>query len=1011
MCFRLLRAGLLLLLLSLPGLQPLAMGQPTDPEAAPAAAEADVKTGPPISELLLQLSTEDDDDARAALLARLARTREPDLVPVLEAYRLRALYRWQDQIVMTRDVEGSDEVRLVEPLTGELLGEAGEPVQVAEDQLTQLRPDRGDRKAASDAITLLSLYVRNVDDRLAAVKKVGDRRETPALATLDDIAQTDPVARVRRMARESALLLRASGDIEEQTADQQLMAAAQLGEMTSIRGRVLLQDLLRAIDAEGDPVATQRVEVYETAIARIQRHETFVAWMGHLFKGVSAGSILVLMALGLAITFGLMGVINMAHGEMMMIGAVTTWFVHEMFTAYVPVDWFNWYFVAAFPLAFIVAAAAGLLIELLVVRHLYRRPLDSLLATIGVSFILIQAVRMWKGDNLGMSSPTWLTGGLEVMQDVILPYNRLFIIALTAGCVGVVAGIMRFTKAGLMVRATMQNREMAQSLGVNTRIVDLVTFAFGAGIAGIAGFAITLVSNVTPQMGQGYIVESFLVVVTGGVGKLVGVVASGFGLGMLLKLIEPIDLGFLQIFDATWSKVAVLAIVVAFIQYKPAGLFPDKGRLADYGDGSDTPWLTGAIRSRLPQIIGGIALVLLGLVGVPLLHITGFMSLEMVNKLGQFVAFAIVAIGLDLVWGYMGVLSLCQFLFFAMGGYAMGLYLAHHGPLDGVNNIPRALYVVSSAVGEIELPWFWVPFKWLPVALVLGLLLPGLVALGVGLTGFVARVKGVYFAILTQAVTVAFWLIFQKNDIKLCGTNGLTNFVEIAGVNIATDPAAPWHQQTRFWLYIISVLTLIAVFVVAKWLVHSSFGRVLIAIRDDEARLRFLGYKTWAYKTVAFTLAGMFAAIGGMLYTPQKGIITPEQMTAFSSILVVVWVALGGRGTLWGAVIGAIVVNMLYDRLTSGAPAWYQDMAQSLDVVEFWAVPDGTWLAFLWSANSWPLVLGGLFVLVVLVMPGGIMGLWHQALSARDWVWGRLAGTRAAPPVPGAATPASEVAP
>lgn len=356
-----------------------------------------------------------------------------------------------------------------------------------------------------------------------------------------------------------------------------------------------------------------------------------------------------------------------------------------------------------------------------------------------------------------------------------------------------------------------------------------------------------------------------------------------------------------------------------------------------------TRLLVNARRRR--DIIGGLVMAFLGLVFVPMLYASGLMSIVMVNKLGQFVAFSIVAIGLDLVWGYMGVLSLCQFLFFAIGGYAMGMYLALHGPLDGVHNVPRALYVVSSSVGDISLPWFWRPFKYFPLAVILGLSLSGFIAFLVGLSGFISRVRGVYFSILTQAITVAFWLIFQKNDIRLCGTNGLTNFVTILGYKLASDTDAAWYMQTRFWLYIVSVLCMLLAFFVARLLVNSPFGRVLIAVRDDESRLRFFGYKTWMFKTMTFTIAGVFAGVGGMLYSPQKGIITPEQMTAFASILVAVWVALGGRGTLWGAVLGTIAVNLLYDTLTSRVP------------------------------DAWPFALGGLFILVVLILPGGLMSL------------------------------------
>ncbi len=317
-----------------------------------------------------------------------------------------------------------------------------------------------------------------------------------------------------------------------------------------------------------------------SAVASINSHQSFVNWVGYVFQGLSLGSILIIMALGLAITFGLMGVINMAHGELMMVGAFTTYVVQQLFVNYLPQGMFNWYYVAALPSAFLAAAFVGWLLELAVIRHLYRRPLESLLATWGVSILLIQSARQIFGDNIGVNSPTWLRGGVEVVQDVILPFNRLFIIALCALCVAMIYTLINRTKLGLRMRATMQNRDMADSLGVNTRRIDSYTFAFGSGLAGLAGYALTLIGGVTPDMGQNYIVESFLVVVTGGVGELLGVICSGLGLGVATKVIEPMQFGDFTV-EAIWAKVFVLACVVAFIQFKPAGLFPPKGRLAD----------------------------------------------------------------------------------------------------------------------------------------------------------------------------------------------------------------------------------------------------------------------------------------------------------------------------------------------------------------------------------------------------------------------------------------------
>ena len=286
------------------------------------------------------------------------------------------------------------------------------------------------------------------------------------------------------------------------------------------------------------------------------------------------------MALGLAITFGLMGVINMAHGELMMIGAYATFEMQRLF-GHTPDNPSDWYYVAALPVAFLTAALVGYLMEVLVVRYLYRRPLESLLATWGIGLLLIQLVRIRYGDNIGVNAPTWARGGLEIMQDLIVPYSRCFIIILCGMCVLLIYYLMNYTKLGLRMRATMQNRNMASSVGVNTQRVDRYTFAFGSGIAGVAGYAWTLIGGVTPDMGQtNFIIDSFLVVVTGGVGELVGVICAGLGIGVLTKVIEPMQIGSFVV-GAIWAKIIILILIVAFIQFKPAGLFAPKGRLSD----------------------------------------------------------------------------------------------------------------------------------------------------------------------------------------------------------------------------------------------------------------------------------------------------------------------------------------------------------------------------------------------------------------------------------------------
>lgn len=360
------------------------------------------------------------------------------------------------------------------------------------------------------------------------------------------------------------------------------------------------------------------------------------------------------------------------------------------------------------------------------------------------------------------------------------------------------------------------------------------------------------------------------------------------------------------------------------------------------------------------QINNAMLLWLMGLaISLPVAYMAQLISVETLNMMGRYMCFAIVAIGLDLIWGYTGVLSLCQALFFTLGGYAVGMHMALQGKL--FNGIPEPLYVVypyglGEEKGQEILPWFWYPFHSLNLTIVLALLIPAVFAAIIGYFGFISRVKGVYFSILTQALTVAAAMFFSKNEMKLCGTNGLTHFKTLGGYDL-TD------VNVKVGLYIITLVALVFSFLLSYGIVKSKFGRVLVAIRDSENALRFSGYRPHVYKTAIFAFAGGLAGLGGMLYTPQANIITPSNLEAKVSILMVIWVAVGGRGTLTGAVVGAIVINLLYNTLTSS-----------------WSIG-----AFTWNPDYWPIVLGGMFIFVVMYLKGGLVSLWKRYVL---WVTG-----------------------
>jgi urea transport system permease protein len=293
-----------------------------------------------------------------------------------------------------------------------------------------------------------------------------------------------------------------------------------------------------------------------------------------LFTGLSLGSILLLVALGLAITYGLMGVINMAHGELMMIGAYATFVVQGVFRQYFP-GWFDAYLIAALPVSFLTAALVGAALERGVLRHLYGRPLETLLATWGISLMLMQAVRsLFGAQNVAVENPSWMSGGVQVLANLVLPWNRLFIVVFALLVLAAMALLISQTRLGLFVRGVTQNRAMASCMGVHTARIDTTAFALGSGIAGLAGCALSQVGNVGPDLGQGYIVDAFMVVVLGGVGQLAGTVYAALGLGVLNKFLEGWT-------GAVLAKIAVLVFIIVFIQKRPQGLFAMKGRSAE----------------------------------------------------------------------------------------------------------------------------------------------------------------------------------------------------------------------------------------------------------------------------------------------------------------------------------------------------------------------------------------------------------------------------------------------
>ena len=430
----------------------------------------------------------------------------------------------------------------------------------------KLRLNNRLRGLLNTALASHQLFSDDPSQRLSAAKRLqrsGQPEQLPLLQQRLE-AEDDPVV------REALTLTLANLQLSAEDPAVRLAAVRLLGETGAPLARVRLENLL-ADEAETD-VGVRKAA--ETSLAQVKRKLLIGELLGQAFSGLSLGSILLLAALGLAITFGLLGVINMAHGEMLMLGAYATYMVQVLMARLAP-EALAFYPLVALPVAFFVTAAVGMALERTVIRHLYGRPLETLLATWGISLILIQLVRVLFGaQNVEVANPGWLSGGLQVLPNLVLPYNRMVIIGFALFVVLLTWLLLNKTRLGLNVRAVTQNRNMAACCGVPTGRIDMMAFGLGSGIAGLGGVALSQIGNVGPDLGQGYIIDSFLVVVLGGVGQLAGSIFAAFGLGIANKILEP------QI-GAVLGKILILALIILFIQKRPQGLFALKGRVID----------------------------------------------------------------------------------------------------------------------------------------------------------------------------------------------------------------------------------------------------------------------------------------------------------------------------------------------------------------------------------------------------------------------------------------------
>ncbi len=423
------------------------------------------------------------------------------------------------------------------------------------------------RKELQSARAALDLFSGSRGLRLKAVQQLQDDPTSVDRGLVEQALKTekDPEILERLQLLHAAILLTSPSAAERLSAAQDLAAS----NYPAVRS-LLLSRLDKKDGQFVEPDAAVRAQI-RTSLAAIDERLAWGERLGTLFSGISLGSILLLAALGLAVTYGLMGVINMAQGEFIMLGAYATYVVQRVFDAWLP-GLHDWALVAAVPCSFLLAGGVGMLAERTVIRRLYGRPLETLLATWGISLLLIQGVRSLFGpQNVQVDSPSWMSGGWHVMANLILPYNRMVILGFTGVVLLGMWLLVTRTRLGLFVRAVTQNRPMAACVGVRTSRVDLLAFGLGTGIAGLAGCALSQVGNVSPEMGTQYIVDCFMVVVLGGVGQLSGTVVAALGLGIVDTLLEGVA-------GAVLAKIAVLVAIILFIQKRPQGLFALKGR-------------------------------------------------------------------------------------------------------------------------------------------------------------------------------------------------------------------------------------------------------------------------------------------------------------------------------------------------------------------------------------------------------------------------------------------------
>ncbi|QJE99279.1 urea ABC transporter permease subunit UrtB [Luteolibacter luteus] len=557
------------------------LGQGFAQEAAPKGAR----------EIVAEAAATTDTDKQKELVESLGNA-EPEQVTLwLGKWKEGEIYLYQDaagtDVAVTLDGEAdADEKHALKALATEkpVTAEDGSAVRMTKDELYLADTDSSLRRVMKGVTDRLALASPDVKKRLQAVQDTGLEQDPAKLPLLEQRVAVEQNGRIKDALAEAVAMIK----LRSPELPVREGAVKELGDMGSIASQSAIKTVRGEAEAAGQ---VGLVGACDKALRDIENHISRVNTMGTLFRGLSLGSVLLVVAIGLAITFGLMGVINMAHGELIVVGAYTTYLIQNLFAGGIHMSPFglkidipgmnlsggSWdlYFLVAIPASFLTAAGVGLLLERGIIRFLYKRPLESLLATWGVSMVIQQLFRLVFGaNNVQVESPSFLSGNWTV-NDIVFGWNRLFVIGFAVLIIFMTWAVLTKTSLGLLIRAVMQNRSMAACMGVKTEKVNMMTFAFGSGLAGLAGAFLSQIGNVGPNLGQNYIVDSFMTVVVGGVGNIMGTVISALGIGMADQSLQQI-LG-----DPVTGKILVLGAIILFLQWKPSGIFATRSRSLD----------------------------------------------------------------------------------------------------------------------------------------------------------------------------------------------------------------------------------------------------------------------------------------------------------------------------------------------------------------------------------------------------------------------------------------------